>query len=167
MQYQKEEMKNAILISAEQEFFSMGFSGASLRSIAKNAQTTLGNIYNYFENKEAILDEIVNHEYMMFESIIKEHEQDQNSGRQWDNVQPEQWEEEIDMLGEMLLGLFSKRFYLLFTCGESAKYITVRSKTKQLITDHLLHDFAKQKHQIVHQNAIVEMISMQFIESML
>lgn len=59
MQVPKEEIKNDIITAAEYEFLKHGYRNASLRTIAKKANTTLGNLYNYFPNKEAILDQIV------------------------------------------------------------------------------------------------------------
>lgn len=59
MQVQKEEMKEDILAAAEYEFIKRGYKSASLRTIAKRANTTIGNLYNYFESKEDILDRIL------------------------------------------------------------------------------------------------------------
>ena len=59
MQVKKEEMRNKILECAEDEFLKKGYENSSLRTIAKKANTTLGNIYHYYPNKEAILEEIL------------------------------------------------------------------------------------------------------------
>ena len=59
MQVQKEEMREDIVAAAEYEFLLHGYNGASIRTIAKRANTTIGNVYNYFKNKEALLDAIV------------------------------------------------------------------------------------------------------------
>lgn len=167
MQYLKEKVKNSIMVCAEQEFFEKGFKAASLRSIAKNANTTLGNIYNYFENKQAILDEIVDSEYKKFEELIKAHEQEENENDVWDVHEPNMLENEMDMLTDILFGIFSKRFYILFTSGEGQKYENVRSEIRKLIVNHLLHDLSRQNNNIKNLNLIIEIICTQFIESML
>ncbi len=59
MQIQKEEIKNDILKIAEYEFLMKGYNKSSLRTIAKKAKTSLGNLYNYFPNKEALLDNVI------------------------------------------------------------------------------------------------------------
>ena len=59
VQILKEELKESILISARQEFIRHGFLNASMRTISKNSKCALGNIYNYFENKDAIFKEVV------------------------------------------------------------------------------------------------------------
>lgn len=59
MQVPKEEIREDILGAAEYEFIKRGYKAASMRMIAKRAKTTIGNIYHYFENKEAILEALV------------------------------------------------------------------------------------------------------------
>ena len=51
MQIKKDTMKNALLASAENQFLLKGFDKASLRQIVKEAGTTIGNFYNYFDKK--------------------------------------------------------------------------------------------------------------------
>lgn len=50
----KEEAKQAIIQSAKEEFLEKGYKGASMRSIAKKSNMTVGNLYRYFKNKEDI-----------------------------------------------------------------------------------------------------------------
>ena len=59
MQVKKEEIRQKILDVAEDEFLKRGYESASMRIIAKKANTTLGNIYHYFPNKEALLVELL------------------------------------------------------------------------------------------------------------
>jgi len=59
MQIQKENIKNKILKEAKKEFQKKGFSGANIREMAKRAGVSIGNIYNYFPNKDAIFQELV------------------------------------------------------------------------------------------------------------
>ena len=59
MQHTKEEVRSRILEAAELEFDLQGYSGASMRSIVRRAETSLGNIYRYYPNKEALFLSIV------------------------------------------------------------------------------------------------------------
>lgn len=59
MQILKEEVKLEILQSARREFMEHGFRSASLRKIATGAGITVGNIYRYFKNKDALLRELL------------------------------------------------------------------------------------------------------------
>lgn len=59
MQVKKEEVRLKILETATDEFLKKGYENASMRTIAKRAHTTLGNIYHYYENKEVLLETIL------------------------------------------------------------------------------------------------------------
>lgn len=54
MQYLKKEIRERILVAAVEEFKEQGYADASIRNIANNAEISLGNIYRYFTNKEAL-----------------------------------------------------------------------------------------------------------------
>ncbi|GIU82306.1 MAG: TetR/AcrR family transcriptional regulator [Acidobacteria bacterium] len=58
---QKIEKKKALISKAAKELFiERGFHATSMRDIAKKANVSLGNLYNYFETKEAIFESIIN-----------------------------------------------------------------------------------------------------------
>lgn len=59
MQYQKEEIRVAILKAARKEFAKDGYHQASIRQIAKQADVLPSNIYNYFGNKDEIFKEVL------------------------------------------------------------------------------------------------------------
>lgn len=60
MQYLKKEIKDKIISAAVVEFKEHGYSDASIRNIANNAEISLGNIYRYFTNKEALYFAVIN-----------------------------------------------------------------------------------------------------------
>lgn len=55
----KEVTRTRILEAARKEFFRLGFEEANMREIADLAQVSTSNIYNYFQNKEHLLSEIL------------------------------------------------------------------------------------------------------------
>ena len=63
MQYLKEEVRNRIAKEALEEFEQKGYSGASIRSIAKKSHTSTGNIYKYFRSKEDLFDKLIGSVY--------------------------------------------------------------------------------------------------------
>lgn len=73
MQIKKESLKENILEVARQEFFLHGYEDASLRVIAKKANTSLGNIYHYYENKEALLSCILDPFIANYDKYSNEH----------------------------------------------------------------------------------------------
>jgi AcrR family transcriptional regulator len=54
-----EEKKGRIEEAAKQLFIKQGFHATSMRDIAARAGTSLGNLYNYYRTKEAILESII------------------------------------------------------------------------------------------------------------
>ncbi|WP_246037506.1 TetR/AcrR family transcriptional regulator [Dysgonomonas capnocytophagoides] len=59
MRVLKDDKYRSILRAARKEFILRGFKDASMRTIAKDANVGLSNIYNYFKNKDEIFLEIV------------------------------------------------------------------------------------------------------------
>lgn len=59
MQIKKEEIKKKIAEVATNEFLKKGYENSSMRTIAKKAHTSIGNMYNYYPNKEALLKFII------------------------------------------------------------------------------------------------------------
>jgi TetR/AcrR family transcriptional regulator, cholesterol catabolism regulator len=52
-------VRSILLKTARQVFIEEGFVGANMRDIAKNAGVSVGNMYNYFPNKDALFHEVV------------------------------------------------------------------------------------------------------------
>ncbi len=57
MQTKKDTIHQNVLAVAREEFFEKGYKDTNMRTIARKAGVGLGNIYNYFKNK----DELFNH----------------------------------------------------------------------------------------------------------
>ncbi len=70
MQFLKEELRVKILESATNEFYDKGYGKASMRTIAKHSGITVGNIYRYFDGKEALFEAVVNEAYERFYEIV-------------------------------------------------------------------------------------------------
>ena len=54
-----EDRKELIIKTAKKLFAEKGYTATGLRSIAENADISIGNIYNYFKNKEEIIKHIL------------------------------------------------------------------------------------------------------------
>lgn len=59
MKVLRDDVRQRIWDAARDEFLEQGYDGASMRSIARQAGMTVGNIYLYFTSKEALFDAIV------------------------------------------------------------------------------------------------------------
>lgn len=67
----KDDLRNAIIESAKQEFLEKGYKGASMRSIAKKSNMTVGNLYRYFKSKEDINLYIVAPTFKQIDAALK------------------------------------------------------------------------------------------------
>ena len=59
MQFQKNDIRENILSAAREEFLKNGFEKASIRNITAAAKTSKSNVYNYFQDKDALFAAVV------------------------------------------------------------------------------------------------------------
>ena len=73
MQVQKEDIRGRVLAAAREQFGRKGYSGTSMREIASSAGVGVGNIYNYFTNKDGLFREVVRPVLCALEAMLQEH----------------------------------------------------------------------------------------------
>ncbi|WP_195270686.1 TetR/AcrR family transcriptional regulator [Eubacterium sp. 1001713B170207_170306_E7] len=135
MQIKKDEIRQEILLAAEDEFYKRGYKEASMRTIAKKANTTLGNIYNYFKNKEALLDAVVGHIPEKIDAMIEKHREFSVSALTKNNY--------LAIIGDILPEVFpldllmSKGVVILLEGCEGTKYMAQRDRLLRLFSEHL------------------------------
>jgi AcrR family transcriptional regulator len=71
MQILKDEVKNKIEQCALEEFYQRGYKEASMRRIAAEAGISLGNLYHYFDNKEALFKALMAPAYQKAQDLIR------------------------------------------------------------------------------------------------
>jgi len=67
-----EERKIVIEDATRELLIKQGFHATSMRDIARRAKISLGNVYNYFETKEAIFESIINRYVIVIDQKIKD-----------------------------------------------------------------------------------------------
>ena len=123
MSTKAEDTQKNILNTAIKHFLRDGFSGASLRSIVKDAGLTTGAFYNYYPTKEmlfdALIDPYIEHIYEIYDGILADFEKlsahDQTNNMS--NAANAGTDQMIDYIYEHY-----DHFRLLFKCGDSGKY---------------------------------------------
>lgn len=110
MQTLKEHVRVAILRSAEKQFSENGFAHAAMRDIASGAGITVGNLYVYFDNKEAIFSAVVEEAADRLNQIILTDmifEDDESTGKS------------IAAMAKALLQVFSEHdsHFIMLLCG--------------------------------------------------
>lgn len=58
-QFAKDEIRQRILDAAREEFLDKGYEKAAIRAIAVKAQTAKSNLYNYFADKDALFNAVL------------------------------------------------------------------------------------------------------------
>lgn len=71
VQPRAEQRKAQVLDAATECFRRDGFHNTSMAQISKAAKMSVGHIYHYFENKEAIISAIVDRELQQLQTIIR------------------------------------------------------------------------------------------------
>lgn len=144
MQVKKDEVRNAILNEAEKEFGEKGFLNASVRKIVKAAGTTIGNFYNYFENKDALFEALVDDEYKGFIYFIENHNKVEKPEFFLQTSDISQWRKVLPQLLQNIMPVFSDRFVLLLESSMGTKY----ENTRKLVTDLLKEHFVEHMSQL-------------------
>ncbi|MDX2484142.1 MAG: TetR family transcriptional regulator [Pseudodonghicola sp.] len=75
------DMRESLLATALDIFSEKGFSGTSIRDIAKVHGVSLSNIYYHFGNKEGLWREILKHSVQELPSILRQAEQSETTPR--------------------------------------------------------------------------------------
>lgn len=66
----REQKKELILSTALKLFSQNGYLGTSMQSISKEAGVSKGNLYNYFESKEVLLEGVLGEGFMQFNDLL-------------------------------------------------------------------------------------------------
>jgi len=137
MQYKKDEMRLAILNSGEKAFLTLGFEKASLRKIVKNAGTTIGNFYNYFESKEELFKTLVEDDYKKFMRLLTEHENIDRPDYLWKESNPKVWRDVLSHLITSIIPELGNGFILLIQSSKGTQF----ENTKELLVDEIRDHF--------------------------
>lgn len=134
MQILKEDVRNRILDAAVKEMMDVGYLNSSMRRIAKQANITVGNIYAYFRNKEALLDAILAPTLAELNNVIE-------TLSKGSDLQTISWEALANDITDIFL-LNRERFLILMTKCQGSFYASAKGtlllKIKNRIEQELL-----------------------------
>ena len=72
MQYLKDDVRNRIDRAALKEFRDKGYAGASMKGIASEANTSVGNLYKYYRSKEELYEKLIGTVYERLVGYIQQ-----------------------------------------------------------------------------------------------
>ncbi|MEX1378014.1 MAG: TetR/AcrR family transcriptional regulator [Eubacteriales bacterium] len=169
MQIKKDEVKQKLLDAARYEFMQHGFERASIRSIVKSAETTIGNFYNYFENKESVFSSLVADIYNGFSYVLANHDNFAGSGMDDVDIYS------IDMLSlrpmisaeiQKVLFILDSSFLLLIEKSKGTKYENSKQELIDMMSVHFLMHIEETNPSYPHPE-IGKVLAHQLIEGIL
>ena len=162
MQYQKDEVRNRIIEEALREFNEKGYEGASMRSIAKKSNTSVGNIYKYFKSKEDLHENLIGSIYDRFVDYIKK----------FDKVELNEKAEIIFYkLVEEIMEIFNEKsveISILLNESKGSKYGNCKSIfsdfVTRIVTERMKYELSL-KGKKLRNNFIIYLVSKSLLES--
>lgn len=156
MQIKKDDIKEQILAAAQREFIVHGYEGSSMRLIAKKANTTLGNIYHYYENKEAILEEVLREPLEGLERLAAGHLSEREAvGNMDDFVREWKMFEEIGSYRD-LEQLMDERILILFDL-RTTRFMEPKERFLKSIKEHMAWHMGLGDGKSVYLDIIINM----------
>lgn len=130
----KRAVKEEIHIAALNEFFEHNYKEASMRTIAKNVNMTVGNLYCYFNNKADIFDSLVGEIYEQATEYFNKTAQLVIRTSNFTD------ESVIDVIrqGSIIMEEKRKNLIILMNRGAGTKYANVKSEFTGNIQKHYL-----------------------------
>lgn len=163
MQYLKDEIRNNIMEEALKEFRNKGYKGASIRTIAKNSSTSVGNLYKYFASKDDLYEKLIGsvyHKLMTYINSIDEVELNEKA------------EDIFYKLMEKIMEIFqenSTELAILLNKSEGSRYENCKSIfinfITRIVTETMEYKLSLQGKKL-KDNFIIYIISYDLVESM-
>ncbi|PID94227.1 MAG: TetR family transcriptional regulator [Bacteroidetes bacterium] len=125
MQIKKEDIRKTILKVARESFLEKGYRKTSMRTIAKEAHVTLSNIYNYFKNKDEILEVIIQPALQEMEQLFNRHNESHSITSSWFKAEDVSEIEEFNDHVKFIITYQKELNLLLYKCSGS-KYENVK-----------------------------------------
>lgn len=156
MQILKDEIRNKILVAAENIFYQKSFKEATTRSIANEAGISVSNLYLYYENKEAIFHGVVDEFYNYLINDLQKFFDHTDK-----NIKMEIY---ISNFIQKIIIYNQKKFVILSDKSQGTKYDGFK---KQMITTLNCHINAKVNKDLVQDKLILYILSKNFIDGII
>ncbi|MCT4566461.1 MAG: TetR/AcrR family transcriptional regulator [Maledivibacter sp.] len=145
MQVLKEEVKKQIQNAAIEVFLEKGFTRASMKSIAQRADTSVSNIYNYFEGKEKLYYSIVDPICYDIKRLLDNFNGDEDNEDFSDINFIEQFIKIVANGIGSLIKSDSKKIVLIFDKSEGTKYEKLKYTLIGFLENHFTISLEQEK----------------------
>lgn len=158
LQVLKEEVRAKIFDAAVKAFYETDFRSTKLKSIAKEAGVTVGLIYSYFENKEALYDAVVNSVYFNFRRALEAEEEIEGN--------PAERFEDVGKFYIMNLFDEPKKLVILFDRSSGTAHDGAKEKLIALLQKHIENGLAQRTLQ-KYDSTLTHILASNFTEGLL
>lgn len=162
MQYLKDEVRDKIRKEAIKEFRTVGYKGASIRTIASNSNTSVGNLYKYFDSKEALYEDIIGSVYNRLMNYINQFHEVELNDKACDVFYK---------LTEEVTGIFkesSLEIAILLNKSQGSKYENCKDTfidfVTKIVTDIMSYHLSTQG-KILQDNFLIYLLANNLVES--
>lgn len=162
MQFLKDEVRQSIEQIALIEFKTKGFKGASIRSIAKNSGTSVGNLYKYFQSKEDLYESLIGTVYHYSMDCIAQFSKVNF------NKEPEKLFFDLMKNILQLIETNSTELSILLNKSEGSKYESCKGSFINIITEIVTASTKTQllkKNMILQDNFMIHLLSTNLVDS--
>lgn len=160
MQIQKQEVKDKIINSAIDDMLEFGYEKSSMRKIAANAGTTVGNIYSYFKSKEDLYKTVVLPTVMQINGLILIKPSTNNKITVTSAA-----EVANQITGELLID--TRRFLILMYGGAGSPYENIKSVIQGQIKERIIADLIPQLHVGVENEILADTLSLTLLDGII
>ncbi|HPL53714.1 MAG TPA: TetR/AcrR family transcriptional regulator [Bacillota bacterium] len=163
MQVLKDEMRNRIYEAAIKEFSEKGFVKASMRDIAVGAGMTVGNLYRYFEGKEALFYAVIGPAYDCLMELVE---------KSVEMVKQRFDTSFFEFLSEQILKISKEHkieLLILFEGSGGTKYESIKEEIVSIVEDFLKGDFLRKFKGAdvrIEDTYLLRVIAVGFVEGM-
>ena len=141
MQILKTEIRARIQRVATAEFLRYGYEEASMRDIAKKSAISVGNLYNYYENKEDLFHSLTKTTYNYLNRLLRK----VNEHGSEDGFANREFTESLVMKISELLKKYRVGFILMIDRGQGTKYHDLKDKLITLLLRHFEEELRAKK----------------------
>jgi AcrR family transcriptional regulator len=147
MQTLKQDTKNKIRLEAKRAFLASGYRKASMRAIAEASGITAGNIYRYYENKEALFSSVIRDAYDAVIHIIDAHQSSAIDFQKTEYDQPA-FNISADPVLNSIVDVFiayRQEIHLLMNLSDGSGFENIRNELGVMVADKIRNEiFAAQ-----------------------
>jgi len=141
MQTLKEEIRTRIQQVATAAFLKHGYQDVTMRDIAKQSAISVGNLYNYYKNKEDLFYSLTSSSFLYLKQLLKEVKEHGPASE----VADTEFTKSLVLKISQLLKKHRVGFLLMIDRGQGTKYNNLKDELITLLVRHFEEELMETK----------------------